>query len=294
MDPSREPGAKRWIDDVFAPGFVGGSGTLTGYGATVTGRVPSPDMAVLSETLDDLADVVVVTLDRQDRRNALDHTHLTELRSAVGAAVDTGTRVLVLTGAGRNFCAGADLSTVEDEGFVAELRGVLEDLRAAPCAVIGAIHGPALGAGTQLAMACDLRLATRGATFGIPAAKLGLTVDSYTVHHLAAAVGHAIARAMLVGTEVFDGASLAASGFVTRLVDDDTDVRASGVAWAAEIARLAPLTIAAHKAMLIDTENEAEPSPAAVEARRVAWESEDLAAGLVAFAEKRRPEFHGH
>ncbi len=250
-------------------------------------------MPVHVDALDDPAGVTVVTLDRPDRRNALDHAHLTELRGAVRAARDDGVRALVLTGVGRNFCAGADLSTVEDEGFVEELRGTLEDLRTARCAVIGAIHGPALGAGTQLAMACDLRLATRGATFGIPAAKLGLTVDSYTVHHLAGAVGKSVARAMLVGTEVFDGTALAASGFVHRLVDDATDVRAAGIDWAADVARLAPLTIAAHKAMLADAEVPLEPSTAAIEARLAAWRSDDLAAGLAAFAEKRRPEFHG-
>lgn len=250
-------------------------------------------MPVRIDSLDDPIGVTVVTLDRQDRRNALDHAHLTELRTAVRSAVDNGARVLVLTGAGRNFCAGADLSTVEDEGFVDELRHTLEDLRSAPFAVIGAVHGPALGAGTQLAMACDLRLATRGATFGIPAAKLGLTVDAYTVHHLAGAVGHSVARAMLIGTETFDGTALADSGFVHRLVDDDTDVRAAGIAWASEIARLAPLTVAAHKAMLTDAEVPVEPSTEAIEARLAAWRSEDLAAGLAAFADKRRPEFHG-
>ncbi len=250
-------------------------------------------MAVHRDSLSDPVGVMVVTLDRQDRRNALDHAHLSELRAAVTSAVHDGVRALVLTGAGRNFCAGADLSTVEDEGFVAELRGALEDLRTAPFAVIGAIHGPALGAGTQLAMACDLRLATRGATFGIPAARLGLTVDAYTVHHLAGAVGHSVARAMLVGTEVFDGTALAGSGFVHRLVDDDTDVRAAGIDWAGDIARLAPLTIAAHKAMLADAETPVEPSTAAIEARLAAWRSDDLAAGLAAFADKRRPEFHG-
>lgn len=250
-------------------------------------------MPVHTEILDDPAGVAVVTLDRQDRRNALDHAHLTALRDAISKVRDAATRVLVLTGAGRNFCAGADLSTVEDDAFVEELRGTLEDLRTAPFAVLGAIHGPALGAGTQLAMACDLRLATAGSTFGIPAAKLGLTVDYYTVHHLADAVGHATARAMLVGTETFTGETLAASGFVHRLVDDGTEIRGAGLDWAAEVARLAPLTITAHKLMLADAEVPVEPSAASLAARTAAWRSEDLAAGLVAFAEKRRPEFHG-
>lgn len=250
-------------------------------------------MAVRTTVLDDPDGVRVLTLDRPERRNALDAATLAELRAAVAAATGHGCRVLVVTGAGSNFCAGADLSTVEDDAFVAELRGLLEDLATFPVPVIAAIHGPALGAGTQLAMACDLRLATRDATFGIPAAKLGLTVDHYTVHHLGLAVGHSIARAMLTGAEVFDAERLAASGFVHRLVEPGTDVAAEAVSWAVDLARLAPLTIAAHKAMLTDVETAPAPSDEAVAARATAWASEDLAAGLAAFAAKRRPEFEG-
>ena len=158
--------------------------------------------------------------------------------------------MLVLTGGGVNFCAGADLSTVEDEAFVALLRDTLETLRRVPIPVVAAIRGPALGAGTQLALACDLRLATSGATFGIPAGKLGLTVDHWTVQQLARQAGHSIARAMLVGAEVFDGRRLAQSGFVHRLVDDDADVLGEALAWADSLSHLAPLTLAAHKAML--------------------------------------------
>ena len=256
--------------------------------ALVSGAMP-----VHVEHLENPAHVTVVTLDRTERRNALDHDHLHRLRAAIAEAAERETRVLVLTGAGSNFCAGADLSTVEDGAFVDELRGTLEDLRTIRCAVIAAMHGPALGAGTQLAMACDLRLATRSATFGIPAAKLGLTVDFYTVHHLALAVGHSIARAMLTGTEVFDGAALAHAGFIHRFVEDDTDVRAAGIEWATSLARLAPLTITAHKVMLAAAEQVPEPSTAAVAARAAAWESDDLAEGLAAFGERRRPDFNG-
>ncbi len=250
-------------------------------------------MAVLVDDLDDPAAVRVVTLARPERRNALDHDHLRDLRVAIDGAREQGTRVLVLCGAGENFCSGADLSTVEDGAFVDDLRGTLEDLRALPAPVLAAIHGPALGAGTQLAMACDLRIATADATFGIPAAKIGLTVDHFTVQHLAEAVGHSIARAMLTGTETFDAGRLHRSGFIHRLADGGTDVRAAGVEWAAQIARLAPLTIAAHKTMLDAVEEErAAPRPSR-EARAAAWESEDLAEGLAAFGERRRPEFRG-
>lgn len=250
-------------------------------------------MTVHVESAPDNDRIEVITLDRPERRNALDHATLTALRDAVQGAPGRGARVVVLTGAGGNFCSGADLSTVEDDTFVALLRDTLETLRRVPVPVIAAMHGPSLGAGTQLALACDLRLATTGATFGIPAGKLGLTVDHWTVQQLARQAGHSVARAMLVGAEVFDGRRLAATGFVHRLVDDDADVLTDGLAWAAEVARLAPLTLAAHKAMLDAAEFADEAPDDVAAARLAAWQSDDLAEGLAAFAERRRPDFQG-
>lgn len=250
-------------------------------------------MTVHVHTAPDRDDIEVVTLDRPERRNALDHATLIDLQAAVLGAPGRRVRVLVLTGGGANFCAGADLSTVEDDDFVALLRDTLETLRQVPIPVVAAIRGPALGAGTQLALACDLRLATAEATFGIPAGKLGLTVDHWTVQQLARQTGHSIARAMLVGAEVFNGRRLAQSGFVHRLVDDDADVLDEALAWAVTLSRLAPLTLAAHKAML-DAAEVAEDAPDDVAAARLAaWRSDDLAEGLAAFAERRRPEFRG-
>jgi enoyl-CoA hydratase len=245
---------------------------------------------VLVEVLPDAADVVVVTLDRPERRNALDHATLQSLRDAITQAVDQRARVLVLTGAGGHFCAGADLSGVEDEGFVDLLRSVLEGLHTAPFPVVAAVEGAALGAGTQLAMSCDLRIATADASFGIPAAKLGLTVDHWTVQQLARHAGDSLARVMLLGAEVLRGDRLYASGFVHRLVDAG-GVAEPALAWARELRALAPLTIAAHKVMLGVAEHIEQPPPVAVEARAAAWASDDFQEGLAAFRERRAPEF---
>ena len=249
-------------------------------------------MPVLVEALPDAADVVVVTLDRPERRNALDHATLRSLRDAITHAVDQRARVLVLTGAGGHFCAGADLTGVEDEGFVDLLRSVLEGLHSAPFPVVAAIEGAALGAGTQLAMSCDLRIATADASFGIPAAKLGLTVDHWTVQQLARHAGDSLARVMLLGAEVLRGDRLHASGFVHRLVDEG-GVAEPARAWARELRALAPLTIAAHKVMLGVAEHVEEPPPEAVEARAAAWASADLQEGLAAFRERRPAAFQG-
>src|SRR5438034_11493512 len=91
--------------------------------------------------------VTVITIDRQDRRNAVDTATLARMHEAITGASDA--RVLVLCGAGGHFCAGADLDTVEDDEFVARLRDVLLALRDAEQAVVAAVEGAALGAGTQ-------------------------------------------------------------------------------------------------------------------------------------------------
>ena len=230
--------------------------------------------------------VAVITLDRQERRNAIDQGACRALVDAVDETEDA--RVLVLTGAGGHFCAGADLTNVEDTAFVEALRAALTALRDVPKPVIAAVHGAALGAGTQLAIACDVRVAGADARFGIPAAKLGLMVDQWTVQRLALLAGHGPARAMLLAAEELDGASAAGLGLVQRLGSV-----ADALAWADEIAVLAPLTIAGHKLMLNRCERDAHNDPEVADAFARAWRSADLAEGMAAFRERRAPRFSG-
>ena len=232
--------------------------------------------------------VALVTIDRPERRNAVDHEALEGLVAAITAATDAGSRALVLTGAGGAFCAGADLTGVEDTTFVAVLRRVLLGLRDAAYPTIAAVDGPALGAGSQLAVACDLRVATATARFGIPAARLGLAVDQWTVQRVAMLAGQGPARAMLLAAETLSGEDAVRLGLAQRIggLDD-------AMAWAAEIAALAPLTIAAQKLMLNRLEVAATDDPEVDEAFSRAWRSADLQEGLVAFREKRPPVFRG-
>jgi enoyl-CoA hydratase len=228
--------------------------------------------------------VVLVTIDRAERRNAVDTEHLLAIRTQIESVGDA--RVFVLTGAGGHFCAGADLGGVEDAEFVAMLRGVLDGLRALPIVVIAAVEGVALGAGTQLAVACDLRVATADSRFGIPAAKLGLMVDHWTVGRVAVA-GHGPARAMLLAAEVIDGERAAGLGLVQRVGGLD-----AAMAWAEEIAALAPLTIAGHKLALERLEWAYDDDDVRAAVAR-AWGSEDLSEGMAAFRDRRPPAFRG-
>ena len=231
--------------------------------------------------------VTLLTIDRPDRRNAVDHDTLRELRSAILAA-STTSRVLVLAGAGGHFCAGADLTGVEDAAFAELLREVLFGLRDSPLLTIAAVEGAALGAGTQLAIFSDVRTATPDARFGIPAARLGLAVDHATVQRLDRVVGLGPSRAMLLAAEQLSGEDAHRLGLVQRLTGVE-----GALAWAEEAVQLAPLTIRAHKASL----NALEPGGPSAEqvgaAFRRAWDSADFREGLTAFRERRTPTFRG-
>lgn len=234
------------------------------------------------------ADAVrVVTIDRPDRRNAIDAEHVETLREAVVDA-PAGTRALVLRGEAGHFCAGADLKGIEGPEFAGLLRGLLHALRDAPFPCLAAVEGAALGAGTQLAIACDLRTTTDDATFGIPAAKLGLMVDPWTVQRLVALAGSGTARAMLLAAGTVSGADAHRLGLAQRIGPPVT-----ALDWAAEIAGQAPLTISGHKLVLnaLDAALPADPALGAAFDR--AWASADLQEGKIAFAERRRPQFRG-
>ena len=227
--------------------------------------------------------VLVVTMDRPDRRNAVDLETLLQLQRAQQTATEGGARVLVLTGAPPAFCAGADLNGVESAKFLDELSATLTGFTALPFVTLAAIDGPALGAGAQLASACDLRVATAPSRIGIPAARLGLAVDAWTVRRLSDQVGPSIARGMLLGAQTWNAEQLNESGFIHRIGD-----LKHALHFAEELAALAPLTIAAHKLML-----EGAPVEQAEAARRVVWTSADAAEGRAAFLAKRPAHFTG-
>ncbi len=235
--------------------------------------------------------VVVLTIDRPERRNAVDHATLVQLAEAQEQAVAGSARAVVLTGSPPAFCAGADLTGVESGEFVGALVRALRGFTELGMVTIAAIDGPALGAGTQLAVACDLRVATPTSPLGIPAARLGLAVDRWTIDRVGREFGHSIARAMLLAAQTYTAEQLHVTGGVHRLGG-----LAEALVWADELAHLAPLTIRAHK-LGLETEvldgAAGQVDDAFETARLAAWDSDDAEEGRTAFLEKRRPEFRG-
>ena len=227
--------------------------------------------------------VVVLELQREERRNALNLELCQEIHAAVEAAVADGARCVVVTGHGSVFCSGADLGGVYGPEFLEALYGMLHHLTQAPVPIIAAVNGPAIGAGTQLAMACDLRVADETARFAVPTAKNGMAVDAWTIRTLAQLAGTGPARRLMLAAETLDRDEALACGLADRpgTLDD-------AIAWAHEIATLAPLSLAHNKLILNgSTDEESEASFRAV------WASEDVREAAAARDEKRPPVFRG-
>lgn len=232
--------------------------------------------------------VLVATIDRPERRNAVDQQTLFELASALDESSRQKIRVVVITGSAPAFCAGADLSGVRETDFTDALHKFLIQLATLPSVTIAAISGPALGAGAQIAMSCDLRVATAQSIIGVPAARLGLVVNHWTVERLARECSWPVARAMLLAARNYSGAELANLGAVQRIGELEDAIN-----WANEIALLAPLSIAGHKAALNASSPAPEIDQLVQSARDRAWASNDVEEGRSAFIEKRSAKFKG-
>ncbi len=208
--------------------------------------------------------VMTIELQRPERRNALNSQLVEELREALVKASGGETRAVVLTGQGTAFCAGADLS---GDAFAADYPDRLVELHrvmdAVPVPVIGAINGPAIGAGLQLAMQCDLRVVAPDAFFQFPTSKYGLALDNWSIRRLSSLVGHGRARAMLLTAEKLTADVALQTGMANRIgtLEDAQE-------WAAEISGLAPLAIQHAKRVLNDDGSIEQPWPDAQRALR--------------------------
>jgi len=247
-------------------------------------------MPIVSYSAD--AAIGQIVISRPERRNALNHQALDEMREAVAAARHDQLRVLMLSGDEQQFCSGADLKELEDLEFTRALRVVLDDLAALPFPTLAAISGACMGLGLQLAMACDLRVATAESQFAVPVAKLGLMVDHWTVQRLALLAGHSTARWMLLTARPMHAERAFEVGLIHQIVGDLDEAQVL----AAEISRLAPLALSGSKLGLDLLEQSAErmdPGGVYLGAFTTAWTSDDLVEGRRAFGDRRPAQFQG-
>ena len=243
--------------------------------------------------------VGLATIDRHERRNALNGEHCNELKVQLESHPEL--RAIVITGAGSAFCSGADLVTrfaadgpATIDTFRPSFEQVLDAIVAHPAPVIAAINGPAIGAGMQLAVACDIRVAAMGARMAIPGGRLGIHLSARNVWRLSMLVGDGTARDFLLAGRNVDAEEALRLGLVQYV---SGDALADALHLAGEIAAAAPFTVQGHKrALNIVAEQQwlnkrPREEIEALEAR--AFASQDLQEGMTAFAEKRNPEFRG-
>lgn len=259
------------------------------------------DQTVLSERRDSYHRIV---LNRPDRLNALTAEVHAGLRVAFAEAErDEHCRAVLLTGAGRGFCAGQDLAEVASlSGRQADLEQMIERdynplicrIRALPKPVICAVNGIAAGAGANLALACDIVIAARSASFSQAFILIGLVPDSGGTFVLPRLIGEARARALAMLGDRIPAEQAAAWGMIWQCVDDDR-LAAEAEALALRLAALPTASIGLMKrAFEASTHNDL-ASQLALEGQlqRQAGAGADYAEGVRAFLEKRPPRFTG-
>lgn len=249
--------------------------------------------------------IAVITLNRPDRLNSFNTEMHEALADALDEAANDGScRTVLLTGAGRGFCAGQDLSDravapggdKRDLGLSLELRynPLVRRMRSLGKPIVVAVNGVAAGAGANIALHGDIVVAARSAKFIQSFAKIGLMPDSGGTWLLTRLLGEARAKALALTAEPLPAEQAAAWGLIWKAVDDN-DLMAEAMQLAQGLAAAPPLALAAIKQVIhaaatatLDAQLEAER-----DGQRQLGMTDDYAEGVAAFAAKRTPVFNG-
>jgi enoyl-CoA hydratase len=240
-----------------------------------------------------------LTVDRPQVRNALDTATVNEFHRALDEVRAAGSTVLVITGAGdKAFVSGADVSAIRERRRDDALAGINSRLMTAveshEAVTIAAVNGYALGGGCELALACDLRIASESAVFGLPEPTLGIIPGAGGTQRLPRVVGLGRAKEMILTGARWDARRALEAGLVSEVVAP-ADLLSAARAWAERVLALGPLAVRLAKAAL----NASSQMPlsaglqfeSAVQA--ITFESHDKQEGTTAFLEKRKPHFRG-
>lgn len=245
--------------------------------------------------------VAVLTLRRPDKLNALDVEVLEALRAALGELKRSGgARALILTGEGKAFVAGADIAAMQAmteaqaHAFASLGHATLDAIEALPFPAIAAVNGFALGGGCELALACDLILASEKAKFGQPEVKLGVIPGFGGTQRLLRRVGAAKARELIYTGATIDAPEAHRIGLANAVVPAD-ELMARATEVATTIASVGPLAVAAAKRVIREGEDAplGEANRREVDAFARLFTTADQKEGMSAFLAKRAATFEG-
>jgi len=244
--------------------------------------------------------VALITLNRPKKLNAFDEQMRRELtNAATRASADDAIRAVVVTGDGRAFSAGADVSemapgvNVEDM-LNTEYHGFLSTIQTMPKPVIAAVNGPAAGIGFSLALTCDLRVMGEDAYLMSAFSNIGLVPDGGLTFLLTAEIGYARAYQLAAEAERIDAQRALNWGLVNRLAPPGEAAKVA-LDWARSLTERAPIALSLTKRAMRNAAQSHLRNAMVFEAmaQRAAIQTEDCAEGVKALVEKRRPEFKG-
>lgn len=251
----------------------------------------------------DAADrIATITVNRPDKLNALNDATMAELGQAIEQVrADTGVAGIVVTGAGRAFIAGADISELRSKSgpeiYALARRGqeVFRRFETSPKPVVAAINGFALGGGCELAMACHVRIAAESAKFGQPEVKLGITPGYGGTQRLTRLVGRGRALQLLLTGEMIDANEAYRIGLVNRVVPTGEQAVEAARAMIGQMLGNGPLALAQCIEVVNRGADISIEEAMALEASAFAMlaSTEDMREGTSAFLEKRAPAFRG-
>ena len=210
---------------------------------------------VSSKTTNDICELV---LDSPGRKNALSYSLLDDLNQKLTSARDNAVRAVILSGAGDAFSAGADFAdltgTIDDLAIDDAIEKVVEQIRSFPAPVFAAVDGPCMGGAIDIALSCDLLVASKQAVFEMPAARLGLLYNPSSIRRWSARLSPLTLRRMLLLSERFTATEAFQAGVVSHLVEDGSALEYSKEL-AARSAECTPEAIAGYKGVLVAIED---------------------------------------
>jgi len=246
--------------------------------------------------------LAIVTLNRPDKLNALNRAMWVDLAESFEALADEPwVRCIVLRGSGtRAFSPGADISEFESQranitqarDYGEVMRRAIAALDGCPHPVVAMIHGVCVGGGLEVAALADLRICGESSRFGVPIAKLGLTMAYPEIEALVRIVGEAVSMEILLEGRVFDAREALAKGLVNKVVAD-AEVEAEALATAKRIAEGAPLVARWHKKFARRLRSAAPLTADEIDEGFASFGTDDFQEGRKAFLEKRKPSFEG-